>query len=114
MIRLSTAAANEVRRLRRRHRISERGVLHIGIQERGCAGLSYHLDFSETPQLEDQVFECDGLQVAVAPAQLPYLDGLVLDYAEDLMGGSFRFDNPNAKKSCSCGHSFAVEESTEA
>ena len=40
--------------------------------------------------------------------QLNYLNGLILDYSEDLMGGGFRFNNPNAKVACGCGNSFSV------
>jgi iron-sulfur cluster assembly protein len=112
MIRLSTTAAHEVRRLHGKHLKSNRGALRISVQPKGCAGMSYQLDFIEGAKADDQMFECDGIQVVVSCSSLPYVDGLTLDYSEDLMGGSFRFHNPNAKQTCSCGHSFSVESGT--
>jgi iron-sulfur cluster assembly protein len=110
MICLSPTAIAEVKRLKRKHLKSTNGFLRIGIQAKGCAGLSYQLDFAESMDTNDQVFSCDDqIQVAVNRQNLSYVDGLTLDYSEDLMGGSFRFHNPNAHKTCSCGHSFAVE-----
>jgi iron-sulfur cluster assembly accessory protein len=109
MIRLSPAAINEVNRLRRKHLGSSVGVLRISIQAKGCAGLAYQLDFVASAQADDQMFEYDAIQIAVPQQSLPYVDGLLLDYSEDLMGGSFRFHNPNATQTCSCGHSFASE-----
>lgn len=109
MIRLSTTAANEVKRLQGKHLKSNRGALRISVQQKGCEGLSYQLDFTEAAEVDDQLFECDSIQVVVNCQSLAYIDGLTLDYSEDLMGGSFRFHNPIAKQTCSCGHSFSVE-----
>jgi iron-sulfur cluster assembly accessory protein len=109
MIRLSTTAANEVKRLQGKHQPSNRGALRLSVQPKGCAGLSYQLDFTDVVEPDDRLFECDSIRVVVSCGSLSYVDGLTLDYSEDLMGGSFRFHNPNAKQTCSCGHSFAVE-----
>jgi iron-sulfur cluster assembly protein len=109
MIRLSTTAANEVKRLQGKHLKSNRGALRLSVQPKGCAGLSYQLDFTDTVESDDQLFEHDNIRVVVNCQSLAYVNGLTLDYSEDLMGGSFRFHNPNAKQTCSCGHSFAVE-----
>jgi iron-sulfur cluster assembly protein len=108
MIRLSTTAANEVKRLQGKHLQSKGGALRLSVQPKGCAGLSYQLDFTESIASDDQLFECDTIQVVVSRNSLVYVNGLTLDYSEDLMGGSFRFHNPNANQTCSCGHSFAV------
>ena len=108
MIRLSTTASNEVKRLQGKHSKSSREALRISVQPKGCAGLSYQLDFTESVEPDDQLFECDSIRVVVGCNSLAYINGLTLDYSEDLMGGSFRFHNPNAKQTCSCGHSFAV------
>jgi iron-sulfur cluster assembly protein len=109
MIRLSTTAASEVKRLQGKHLKSSSGALRLSVQSKGCAGLSYQLDFTDTVELDDQLFEDDNIRVVVNCQSLVYVNGLTLDYSEDLMGGSFRFHNPNAKQTCSCGHSFAVE-----
>jgi iron-sulfur cluster assembly accessory protein len=59
-------------------------------------------------QPEDRICESSGIQVAVDGQSVKTLTGLTLDYSEDLMGGGFRFHNPNATASCGCGHSFST------
>lgn len=71
----------------------------------------YVLALDEQMQAGDQVVRCDGVEIVVDAHSLPYLDGLMLDYTEDLMGGGFRFHNPNAVQSCGCGNSFSVAPS---
>ena len=56
---------------------------------------------------EGQVFDFDGVQVFVDPKSILYLHGMTLDYKESLMQSGFVFENPNAKKNCGCGTSFA-------
>ena len=109
MISLSPAAVAEVQRLKGRSLNVSDGALRIGVLTQGCAGLSYQLDFVESAQSDDQVFESGTIQIFVNRQDLPYVDGLALDYSEDLMGGSFRFNNPNATQTCSCGHSFLTD-----
>lgn len=108
MIHLSKAAASEVRRLlskRQRPNL----CLRLGVQTGGCSGLYYTINFDEAEKPGDIVYDCSGLQVVVEPSHLNYITGMTLDYSEDLMGGAFRFDNPNARESCGCGNSFSVE-----
>jgi iron-sulfur cluster assembly protein len=72
----------------------------------GCAGWSYHLDPAPMPIAGDQILHFDRLELRVDPSSWPLLEALSIDYSEDLMGGSFRFSNPGAAQSCSCGQSF--------
>ncbi|NCJ05390.1 iron-sulfur cluster assembly accessory protein [Synechococcales cyanobacterium C] len=108
MIQLSPAAIGEVKRLRIKHLGAASGVLRITVSASGCAGLLYTLKFEPIAQPQDRVFICEDLQVAVDAQSFPTIDGLLLDYSEDLMGGGFRFHNPNAVQTCGCGNSFAV------
>lgn len=108
MIHLSQAAAQEVKRLKlQQKRLNS--LFRIGVQPSGCAGMSYTMTFDETVQSHDQVYNCDGIQIVVDPQSLSYIEGLTLDYSEDLMGGGFRFHNPQAVQSCGCGNSFSVD-----
>ena len=59
----------------------------------------------------DHVFERDGVNVYVDPTSMMYLSGATVDYEDNLMGGGFRIDNPNAVSSCGCGHSFKTSDS---
>ena len=80
-------------------------LLRIAVVAGGCNGLSYDLYFVQEPGAEDTVVETGGLRVVVDAASAPLLDGTVIDLPRP---ESFRFDNPRAKKTCSCGASFEV------
>jgi iron-sulfur cluster assembly protein len=108
MIYLSNAAIREVNRLKLKQPTSQ-VRFRLGVEPGGCVGMSYTLTFDHQIQSDDRVLECEGVQVVVADRDWQYLNTLSIDYSEDLMGGGFRFQNPNAVKSCSCSHSFAIE-----
>lgn len=109
MIQLSSSAAHEVKRLKSKHQGSELR-LRLGIQTSGCAGLSYAMGLDHQLQAGDLVYESEGIQIVVDDASSNYLAGLVIDYSEDLMGGGFRFHNPNAGQTCGCGNSFSLRQ----
>lgn len=105
MIELTPRAAKQVRHLMTENGLTEGFGLRVGIQPGGCSGFSYLLDIGEREE-GDQIFHCDDIEVYVDPKSHALLDGLRIDYESGLMGGGFKFDNPNAKKSCGCGTSF--------
>jgi iron-sulfur cluster assembly protein len=110
MVHLSESAALEVKRLRQRQHHPETAALRVTVDQSGCSGLSYHMEFVN-PELSqgDRQFRSGDLEIFVDRDCVGYLVGLEIDYTEDLMGGGFRFKNPQAVKTCSCGHSFAIE-----
>jgi iron-sulfur cluster assembly protein len=108
MIQLTETAVSEFQRL-----MTEKGlqdaVIRIGVEPGGCSGMQYNMDFDEAVSDEDAVFEQDGgLRVVCQKQSLTYLEGLQVDFSKKLMGGGFRFQNPNAAKSCGCGTSFRL------
>jgi iron-sulfur cluster assembly accessory protein len=107
MIHLSNSAKSEILRLKSRHHNSKL-LFRLDVQPIGCLGLSYAMNFEEQSKPGDQIYHWDEVQVVVAQGSLPYISGLTIDYSEDLMGGGFRFRNPNATQSCSCGNSFTI------
>lgn len=109
MIHLSSSAVSEIQRLKAKRK-NPHLLCRLSVQFQGCLGLSYLLQFTEAAQLKDQRFHCSGVQVVVDPESLSYLDGLLVDYSEDLMGGGFRFQNPNSAQHCGCGNSFSLAE----
>mmetsp|Transcript_36964 Transcript_36964/g.76848 ORF Transcript_36964/g.76848 Transcript_36964/m.76848 type:complete len:192 (-) Transcript_36964:43-618(-) len=84
--------------------------LRVGVKSGGCSGMSYVMDFcKESDITEDDVVDDYGIvQAVVDPKSLLYLYGLELDYSSDLIGGGFKFFNPNSAESCGCGSSFSV------
>lgn len=81
--------------------------LRLKVMGGGCSGLQYKLDF-DMPKATDKIFEKDGAKVLVDMKSLLYLSGTELDYKEELVQSGFVFQNPNVKRSCGCGASFAV------
>ena len=73
----------------------------------GCSGYSYVLDIVEGADEDDLIFEQDDIPIFCDPKSHLIVDGLHIDYDNSMLGGGFRFENPNAKKSCGCGTSFA-------
>ncbi|MGB7949298.1 MAG: iron-sulfur cluster assembly accessory protein [Candidatus Binatia bacterium] len=81
--------------------------LRLKVVGGGCSGLQYKVDL-DLPKGTDKIFEKDGARVLVDMKSLLYLTGMELDYKEELMQSGFIFQNPNVKKACGCGASFAV------
>jgi len=101
--------ASAVRTIRRAMEQQNMAGLRLGVQGGGCTGLSYVVRFEPRPPApKDNIVERDGARVFVDPKSYPFLDGMVLDYHESLMERGFRFENPNATKTCGCGTSFQV------
>ncbi len=82
--------------------------LRVGISGGGCNGLSYKLKFTGKTRKGDLLVNSAGVPVLVDMKSALYLRGTTLDYSSKMVGGGFKFENPNAKSSCSCGESFSV------
>jgi iron-sulfur cluster assembly protein len=80
----------------------------VGVRGGGCSGLTYMLEFEDAPRKGDQVLEFDGVRIFMDIKSQLFLAGTTLDYTKSLMDTGFKFVNPNAKRSCSCGESFSV------
>lgn len=106
MIHLRPAAAQEIQRLLQP--FPKHHGLRIQLQPSDCAEWVYDLSPAQRIDADDVTFQTSGLQVVVAQALVPLLTGLAIDYAEDLMGGGFRFVNPQARQTCGCGHAFSL------
>ncbi|GIW54282.1 MAG: hypothetical protein KatS3mg082_0686 [Nitrospiraceae bacterium] len=107
VVTLSESALKEVKRLMNVQGLTE-GGLRLGVKGGGCSGLSYTINFDDKIGQYDTVYEFDGVKVIVDAKSAIYLQGTQLDYQKDLMGGQFKFVNPNAQKTCGCGESFSA------
>ncbi len=106
-ITLTEAARKEVLRVIKENDLKD-SVLRMGVRGGGCSGLSYTLGFDQEVSPTDFVYEFDGFKVVVDMKSHMFLDGTELDYVSDLLGGGFKFNNPNARRTCGCGSSFQV------
>jgi iron-sulfur cluster assembly protein len=106
LVRLTEPAGTKVAALIARERTGE--FLRIAITGGGCNGLSYKMKFVPETRKGDILVRTAGTAVVVDPKTALYLKGTLLDYSPAMVAGGFKFSNPNAKASCSCGESFSV------
>ena len=104
LVRLTEVAGMQAEKLMLREEQGE--FLRIRITGGGCNGLSYKLKFGSSAKKGDILVESSGMSVLVDSKTALYLRGTTLDFSDNLVGGGFKFMNPNAKASCSCGESF--------
>ena len=82
--------------------------LRLGVQGGGCSGLSYFYAFDTQAKEGDTVWDVGGVTLRCDPKSLALLDGCQLDYETSILKSGFRFSNPKARASCSCGESFSL------
>jgi len=89
----------------------ENAYLRFGVKGGGCSGLSYALGFEYDINDElDKVEEINGIPVVIKNMDIPIIEGTTIDYKQNMMGGGFSIDNPNAIVSCGCGSSFRTKD----
>jgi iron-sulfur cluster assembly protein len=103
---LTAAAATKAAALMTREKAGD--FLRIAITGGGCNGLNYKMKFVAEPRRGDIMVRTSGVRVLVDTKSALYLKGTHLDYSSAMIAGGFKFSNPNAKASCSCGESFSV------
>lgn len=105
-ITLTTSAADRVQSF-----LANRGKgvgLRLGVKTSGCSGMAYVLEFADTINNDDSVFEDKNVKVIVDKKSLVYIDGTELDFVKEGLNEGFKFNNPNASNECGCGESFNV------
>lgn len=83
-------------------------MLRVGVLGGGCSGFQYEIGFADQANADDQIFETDGVQMVIDETSLPFLEGAKVDFVQELIGASFRIENPNAASNCGCGSSFSL------
>ena len=106
LVNLTAAAGAKVAALIEREKQGE--FLRIAITGGGCNGLSYKMKFVSGPRRGDILVRTGGVRVLVDTKSALYLKGTHVDYSGAMVAGGFKFSNPNAKASCSCGESFSL------
>tara|TARA_B100002019_G_scaffold280923_1_gene284409 strand:- start:1007 stop:1366 length:360 start_codon:yes stop_codon:yes gene_type:complete len=104
LVRLTPRASQKIEQLIEREKTGD--YLRIRITGGGCNGLSYKMKFVDTGKANDLFVTSEGARILVDSKTALYLRGTTLDYSDQLVAGGFKFSNPNAKASCSCGESF--------
>jgi iron-sulfur cluster assembly protein len=107
-ISLTDRAAKEVKRIIEDQNLPDGTNLRVGVKGGGCSGFSYTLGFDDSINEIDQITEFGDISIVCDPKSFLYLNNTEVDFEESLMGRGFKFQNPNASKSCGCGESFSV------
>jgi iron-sulfur cluster assembly accessory protein len=83
-------------------------MLRVSVEGGGCSGFQYKFDTERTKADDDIVIEKSGATVLIDPVSLNYMAGSEIDFVDDLIGSSFKINNPQATASCGCGTSFSL------
>ncbi|HXY35421.1 MAG TPA: iron-sulfur cluster assembly accessory protein [Planctomycetaceae bacterium] len=106
---ITEKAAKEIQRVLSEQKMPEATVLRVGVAGGGCSGFQYSLGFDDkTDTSKDHLSNQHGIAVVVDKKSALFLDGTTIDFYDGLEKRGFTFDNPNAVKTCGCGHSFSA------
>jgi iron-sulfur cluster assembly accessory protein len=105
-IRVTERAARQIGEILRRE--SPGTMLRVSVEGGGCSGFQYKFDIDPNRAADDVVITRDDASVLIDQISLAYLTGSEIDYVDDLIGASFRINNPQATSSCGCGTSFSL------
>lgn len=82
--------------------------LRLGVRTSGCSGMAYVLEFVDSVNEDDDIFEDKDIKIIVDKKSLVYIDGTELDFVKEGLNEGFKFSNPNVSSACGCGESFNV------
>ena len=100
---------NAARQIKKQLEKRGKGIgLKLGVKKSGCSGYAYVLDYADTLNEDDAVFEKYDVKLIVPNNDLEFVNGIELDYRREGINESFKFNNPNVKGTCGCGESFSV------
>ena len=83
-------------------------MLRVSVEGGGCSGFQYKFDIEQARADDDVVIAREGATVLIDPVSLNFMAGAEIDFVDDLIGASFKINNPVASASCGCGTSFSI------
>ena len=107
MITMTDFAVEKVSEIMKKRQSPDQ-YLRIGLKSGGCSGFMYSYDFVSEPEEKDKVFDFGKVRVCVDLRSYLFLNGMQIDYEEDLLKSGLVFNAPQAQRTCGCGESFVV------
>ena len=108
MLFVSDQAKEQIDKVMSTQSLTNDYFIRVTVISGGCSGLSYKMDFDNSDQPQDQIFEDNGVKIVTDLKSFLYLFNTTLEFSGGLEGKGFYFQNPNAVRECACGESFAV------
>lgn len=107
---MSIAITEKAAKKVQKHLISRgKGVgIQVGVRTTGCSGLAYKLEYVDEAVNEAIKYESNGINIFVSPKDLPYIDGMLMDWKREGLNEGFDFINDKEKDRCGCGESFRI------
>ena len=105
-ITVTERAAQRIGEILRREPVGT--MLRVSVEGGGCSGFQYKFDMDSAQAADDLIIQRDGATVLIDQTSVGYLAGSEIDFVDDLIGASFRINNPQATASCGCGTSFSI------
>jgi iron-sulfur cluster assembly accessory protein len=105
-VNLTVKAAGRIGEILRRE--PPGAMLRVSVEGGGCSGFQYKFEIDRAQSSDDLVITREDATVLIDQVSLGYLDGSEIDFVDDLIGASFRVNNPRATASCGCGTSFSI------
>ena len=107
MINISDSARDRLLHIMQQEK-EKKNFVRVGVESRGCSGLSYKLDFDVCKNDDDELIKDNKIQLLINKKSFLYLVGTTLEFSDGLNGKGFVFNNPNANRTCGCGESFSL------
>jgi iron-sulfur cluster insertion protein len=85
-----------------------KSMLRLAVTGGGCSGFQYDFCLDDAQADDDLVISRGGALVIIDAVSLGFLKGSEIDFVDEMIGASFKINNPNATASCGCGTSFSV------
>lgn len=103
-ITITEAAIQKIESIKKMRQTPD-ACLRISLKSGGCSGFKYEYEFVETPEESDKVFTFNDLVICIDKKSYLFLNGMEIDYKEDLMKSGIVFNNPKTTRTCGCGES---------
>jgi iron-sulfur cluster assembly protein len=108
VVTLTDAAADRIKEIMQN---SDREIigLRVGVENGGCAGMAYTMEYAEEQNPLDELVEDKGVSILIDPKAILFLFGTEMDFQIDKLSSQFVFNNPNQTSACGCGESVTIE-----
>lgn len=86
---------------------SPNSKLRVFVEGGGCSGFQYGFMVEEADTEGDFEFDFENVKLLIDPVSAQYIEGITIDFKDDIEGARFVMKNPNAVTTCGCGSSFS-------